>query len=272
MARFQTLPDRIDCICVSIPDSQLCLNHGAKISCNLTVNCCTTLTNIKQRYEQTVGSSTFTVPAGICQIFIEMWGAGGGGAGPGNCCCCSTGTGGSAGAYAAIQITTTPGCQYTVCAASGGSMGCNCSGGFYGNTSYVNGYNLSNFCATGGAGGCSGCNTAANCYGINQTSCSLACVNTSCYQNNAFVACGEGGHVLGKPQGCRFENKGGSAPFNGGIGEWNTYNSCCPMGQCYGAPGGGFPGGGAAGAPASCCCGQCNCGGCGAAGFVRIWY
>ena len=272
MARFQTLPDRVDCICVSVPDSQMCQNHGVSLSCNLTVNCCTVIPNTKTRFEKYIGCCLWTVPAGICQIFIEMWGAGGGGAGHGNCCCCSAGTGGSAGAYAAIQITTTPGCQYTVCAGTGGNMGCGCNqGGSAGNTSYVNGYNLCNFCATGGSGSVSLCNDARSCFGANCASASVACANASAYQNNVFVACGEGGHLFGKPQGCRFENKGGSAPFNGGIGEWNTYNQCCVEGEPAGR-GGGFPGGGASGSTMSCVCSQCKCGGCGAGGFVRIWY
>jgi hypothetical protein len=86
------------------------------------------------------------------------------------------------------------------------------------------------------------------------------------------IACGESGHLFGQPLGCKNESKGGSAPFNGGIGAWMSYNSCCPCWFNAGSTGGGFPGGGGAGAQAYCCCGSCNCGGCGAGGFVRIWF
>jgi len=274
MARFQTLPDRIDCITTTIPDAAMCQNYGAVNTCYLAVS--NTVTNTKQRLEVTAatGCCAWTVPANISQVFIEVWGAGGGGGGNGNCCCCSQGPGGGGGGYAAIQIATTPGCVYTVCAGSGGSMGCAaCTNGGTGNPSYVAGFNLSGFCAAGGAGGLSGnCNGCPyTCSGGNWPSNSCGVIGSSTYIGNTIVACGEGGHSFGQPFGCRFENKGGSAPFNGGIGEWDTYDQCIQIGITA-ASGGGFPGGGAAGAASSCCCANCNCGGCGAGGFVRIWF
>tara|TARA_A200000159_G_scaffold14578_1_gene12080 strand:+ start:25 stop:579 length:555 start_codon:yes stop_codon:yes gene_type:complete len=62
--------------------------------------------------------------------------------------------GGAGGNYASKTISTSPGCQYSVCA--GGSWPCGkahtCGAGM-GCKSYVNGHNLSNFCTVGGCGG-----------------------------------------------------------------------------------------------------------------------
>jgi len=113
MARFQSLPDRIDCITTTIPDSVMCQAYGMNIACNLTINCSVT-GQFKNRLEITVGCCLWTVPAGIQNMFIEVWGSGGGGGGSGNCCCCSQGPGGGAGGYAAVQVSTVAGCQYTV--------------------------------------------------------------------------------------------------------------------------------------------------------------
>jgi hypothetical protein len=96
----------------------------------------------------------WTVPTNVSKLIFEIWSGGGGGAGQTCCNCCSFSGGGAGGNYAVRSISTTPGCQYTVCA--GGSWPCNkshtCSAGM-GCRSYVNGHNLSNFCVTGGCGG-----------------------------------------------------------------------------------------------------------------------
>jgi len=96
----------------------------------------------------------WTVPSNVSTVQFEIWSGGGGG--PGNTCCdCFyRATGGAGGGYAQKTVETTPGCTYTICA--GGSWRCNaahtCSAG-QGCKSYVNGYNLSNFCVVGGCGG-----------------------------------------------------------------------------------------------------------------------
>ena len=96
----------------------------------------------------------FTVPDNVGKVTFEIWSGGGGGAGHTCCNCCSFSIGGAGGNYATKTITTAPGCTYTVCA--GGTWPCNqshtCSAGM-GCRSYVTGYNLSNFCVTGGCGG-----------------------------------------------------------------------------------------------------------------------
>ena len=279
MARFQTLPDRIDCICVSVPDRQMCQNNGITISCNLTINQASPVSQTKRTLDITTvcGCCLWTIPAGISTIYVELWGAGGGGGGPGNCCCCNAGPGGGSGSYASATIAVSGGSQLTVCAGNGGTMGCAaCTNGGAGNPSYVTGGGIGTLCAGGGGGGCSGaCNVPRGCYGVNQTNfgCGNAGTNNSSpVANFAICACGEGGHMFGQPLGCRYETKGGSAPMAGGIGAWATYSACCPCNGNSPAQGGDFPGGGGAGANSSCCCGGCGCGGCGASGLVRIWY
>lgn len=270
MARYQDLPNRTDTIVVPIDDQSMCYNYSAFTNC-LTGS----MTKNQVSVTAVSGACTWTVPAGVTSIYIEVWGAGGGGGGHGNCCCCSAGIGGGAGAYLSATISTAPGCQYILCAGSGGSMGCaSCTNGGTGGTSYVTGYNLSSFCAIGGTGATSGgCNACtAQCCGSNFCNAAFACITGSTIVGNALMACGEGGHLFGRPQGCRHESRGGSAPFAGGMGAWTSYNSCCPCQFNAGAQGGEFPGGGGAGAFAACCCGSCNCGGCGAGGLVRIWY
>jgi hypothetical protein len=88
------------------------------------------------------------VPDGVSTVTFEIWSGGGGG--PGSTCCnyCMFTIGGAGGNYASKTIATNPGCQYSVCA--GGSWPCGkahtCGAGM-GCKSYVNGHNLSNFCA-----------------------------------------------------------------------------------------------------------------------------
>lgn len=96
----------------------------------------------------------WTVPANTSKVTFEIWSGGGGGTGNTCCGCCTHSIGGAGGNYAIKTVSTTPGCTYTVCA--GGSYRCekrhNCTGGM-GCRSYVNGYNLSNFCTHGGCPG-----------------------------------------------------------------------------------------------------------------------
>jgi len=95
----------------------------------------------------------WTVPTGVNSITIEAWGAGGNGNGACSCNRCHRYKGAQGGYYNTKTVSSTPGCQYTICA--GGVYPC-CSfecNGCQGCTSYVNGFNLSNFCAIGGQQG-----------------------------------------------------------------------------------------------------------------------
>ena len=92
----------------------------------------------------------WTVPSGVRKITFEIWGSGGNGHGKCSWDRCHHYRGAGGGYYNMKTIDTVPGCTYTVCAAgvypccSYECVGCN------GCSSYVNGHNLSNFCAIGG--------------------------------------------------------------------------------------------------------------------------
>lgn len=111
----------------------------------------------------------WTVPSYVTRLRWEIWGAGGSGHGACSCNRCHHYKGAGGGQYNTVTISTAPGCQYTVCA--GGNSNCcrfECTG-CYGCSSYVNGPNLSNFCAIGGDPGCANtdwttrCNSAWEC-------------------------------------------------------------------------------------------------------------
>ena len=105
----------------------------------------------------------WTVPSGVGKLTIELWGAGGNGHGHCTCNRCQHYQAASGGAYNTKTISTSAGCQYRVCA--GGVYRC-CSrecNGCNGCSSYVNGYNLSNFCAHGGARGCANPDWSVRC-------------------------------------------------------------------------------------------------------------
>jgi hypothetical protein len=92
----------------------------------------------------------WTVPTGVKKLWIQAWGAGGNGAGSCSCNRCQNNFGAGGGTYNTKVIDTTPGWTYTICA--GGVYPCysrECTA-CNGCTSYVNGCNLSNFCAPGG--------------------------------------------------------------------------------------------------------------------------
>lgn len=100
----------------------------------------------------TAGSGTYTVPAGVTRILVEIWGAGGGGGGASNMANEYCGTGGAGGGYTRKIIDVTPAqtLAYAVGAAgTGGAAGASGTGG--GTTSF--GGILT---ATGGAPGVHG--------------------------------------------------------------------------------------------------------------------
>jgi hypothetical protein len=142
-----------------VPETAICDGAGAAFGVKWIYNerglRCHQCSNNGDCCEQANGKCClWTVPAGVTQVTFEIWSGGGGGAGHTCCNCCSFTIGGAGGNYAVKSIATVPGCQYRICA--GGSWRCEkshtCDAG-EGCTSYVNGYNLSNFCVVGGCGG-----------------------------------------------------------------------------------------------------------------------
>lgn len=106
----------------------------------------------------TPGTTSWTVPAGVTKILVEVRGGGGGG-GKGNNGS-AVGQGGSGGGYARSLLTVTPGSMHsvTVGAAGIGSTGGTCTvGGAGGGSSFGSPVMIS---ATGGGGG-GGCGTTS---------------------------------------------------------------------------------------------------------------
>lgn len=208
----------------------------------------------------------WTVPANASYIKFEMWGGGGGG---GGACCCMQGWPGGSGSYAVKTLSgsqVVPGTTYTICA-GGTSAVSNTNDGCPGNTSYVTGTNLSNFCARGGCGG------DTRCYGF--CSCRYTCTQ------NSNVCCSTGGDV------CISGTCGGSVIqffCYAGSQQWAPVAPGTVSGPVFGPSGctpyvgignGSlckpvFPGGG--GFSAQVHSGACYCGWYGAAGLVMVTY
>ncbi|WP_153513874.1 hypothetical protein [Agrobacterium sp. ICMP 6402] len=94
---------------------------NAQVSTPLAVRFATDVT-----VYNTAGSGTYTVPAGVTRILVEIWGGGGGGGGASNMANEYCGTGGAGGGYTRKIIDVTPGqtLAYTVGAAgTGGATG-----------------------------------------------------------------------------------------------------------------------------------------------------
>ena len=206
----------------------------------------------------------WTAPGCTRRVYWEAWGAGGNGQGACSCNRCHHFRGAGGGAYNAKMISTTPGCSYTVCAAgvyrclSRECYGCN------GCTSYVNGHNLSNFCAIGGNDGCANTNWTEYCF-----SCFSCCLapggNGGDFQMISHTGAWGGifnchcHHQYTRPT---------PAPFLGG-GVSMAAQVCWIRCGCWIAP----PGHGGQGAIStycgSSCCGQ---GGTGGPGVVKITF
>jgi len=99
---------------------------------------------------------SWTVPTGVTDVIFEIWGAGGGG---GSSCCCSRGVPGGSGAYAykRVQGSSIAGCTYAMEIGQPGQGRDGNACGQPGGKTFITGYGLSNYCATGGHGGCSCC-------------------------------------------------------------------------------------------------------------------
>ena len=207
----------------------------------------------------------WTVPSGVAKLTWELWGAGGNGHGACSCRRCHHYRGAGGGSFTTKTISTGANCTYTVCAA--GVYRC-CSRecvGCYGCASYVNGYNLSNFCAVGGGRGEANTDWSNLCH-----STIACCVQPGSYNSDFGMNAhwpGFSGHWnchcgLSVTQTCS-----GGAPFIG-VGN-KTYSSHCWIRcGCWTSP----YGAGGQGAMTSYCERCCGQGGTGGSGLVRLTY
>lgn len=193
------------------------------------------------------GASTWTVPAGVTKIFVQVWGAGGGGAG--GTVLNIAGSGGAAGGFASGFVTVTPATTLNVNVGSGGAGGAVGSNGMAGGQSSFS----TNIIAEGGARGLaissvptvggttSGAQAVISIHGGNGGAASLYVVSTGSL----------GGF-------------GGSAGGGGGAGGGGSASSSS-AGSAGIQPGGGGGGGGSVVLSASA-------GGAGGSGRIIIWY
>lgn len=101
-------------------------------------------------YRRCGATCTWTVPSGTDCVRFQVWGAG---AGSGSGCCCGGSPNGGQGAYSSVIMPVQSGWTYTLCA--GCAYCCYVERAQFdvdGNSSYVQGCNLCNFCAEGGEG------------------------------------------------------------------------------------------------------------------------
>ena len=208
------------------------------------------------------------VPSGVQRINFELWGAGGNGHGSCTCSRCHNWFGAGGGFYNTMTIGTTSGCTYTVCA--GGVYRC-CSRecvGCYGCSSYVNGHNLSNFCALGGTRGCATNSWPSSCYSEFQR----CCVQPGAWGGD--FAMGNHGGTSYKQDGwdCHcYYNKGHptGAPFIGTLGVSYAVRRCWMRCGCWTVP---YGHGGQGAISTYCGSGHCGQGGQGGSGLVKITF
>src|SRR5262249_49930048 len=93
-------------------------------------------------------SGTFTAPAGVTSVTVDMWGGGGGGCSGDGC-----ETGASGGAYVHATASVTPGNGYSVTIGQGGGGGSTSAGGTGGTGFHKGGNGVAQAHGGGGGGG-----------------------------------------------------------------------------------------------------------------------
>lgn len=209
----------------------------------------------------------WTVPPGVKRITFDAWGSGGNGAGACSCNRCHHYKGAGGGYYNTVTVSTIPGCQYTICA--GGVFPC-CSFecvGCNGCSSYVNGYNLSNFCAIGGDTGRAETDWSNPCF--SDWSC---CLGPGANGGNFGMGNHNGAWTGWWLCHCfrnQFESTG--APFltAGGNGVLGNLNECWMRCGCWNVP---YATGGQSAMSTYCGSSCCGTGGTGGPGVVKVTY
>ncbi len=227
--------------------------------------------NVKYVYGQPQNCSPgccclWTVPTGVKRVTFEIWGSGGNGHGFCSCNRCHHYKGAGGGYYNSKTISVQAGWTYTVCA-SGVYRCCSreCQG-CRGCSSYVNGCNLSNFCAIGGEQGQSETSWDRACYSY--FSCCVAPV-----QNGGDFGMGNHTGSWGGSIFCHCNYKftcTTNAPFlSGGSGAAENLVNCWVRCGCWHVP---YGTGGQGGMTTYCGSGNCGQGGMGGGGLVKITY
>lgn len=208
----------------------------------------------------------WTVPSGVKRVTFELWGAGGNGNGACSCDRCHHYQGSGGGFYNTKTISVTPGWTYTICAA--GVYPC-CSFecvGCQGCSSYVNGCNLSNFCAVGGSPGRANTSWSEPCNSY--WDCCVAPVS-----NGGDFALGNHTGAWGGSTFCHCNYHWTcttNAPFlAGGSGSGQFLVNCWIRCGCWHVP---YGTGGQGAQTTYCGSGHCGQSGMGGGGLVKITY
>jgi hypothetical protein len=203
------------------------------------------------------GNGTFTVPAGVTNITVEVWGAGGGGggrSGSNN----TTARGGGGGAYARSVLQVSPGDSFAIEIGQGGTGGVGTNNGQAGGASSFGAEPLVS--AAGGAAGTSSTSGAGGAGGAIAASIGQVVYRGGNANSGGGGAAGTSG------------NGGDTAGSTGGIGtnvDGGDGGSAPTSGTNDGNPGLSFGGGGSGGRRGGT--GSAT-GGSGANGFIRVSY
>jgi hypothetical protein len=173
-------------------------------------------------------AQTYTTPAGITKLVVEMLGGGGAGGGSAGGAGYAGGGGGSAGGYGKLVIDS-PAATYTYTVGAGGTPGASGAnpGGAGGTSSFG-----ASFQCTGGGGG-NGASTSTTQQSVNSGAAGV-CSNGTI---NGGAAFGEYGTVLNGTTGI-VSGGDGAATLYGSGGRYSAFNDGTPA-TGYGAGGGG---------------------------------
>lgn len=208
----------------------------------------------------------WTVPAYVKTVTFEVWGAGGNGHGACSCDRCQHYHGAQGGGYNTKTISVSPSWNYTVCA--GGVYRCysqECNGLAWGCASYVNGCNLSNYCACGGEHGIATGDWTTACFGVNSY-CRAPTDNNGDFNLVPMAPGWSDANLF-----CHCHNQEsfpGSAPLIGTM-VVQQIRECWIRCGCWTVP---YGHGGQGGMTTYCGSGACGQGGTGGSGLVRITY
>lgn len=185
---------------------------------------------IQNGYSQTIvntpGAGTFTVPAGVTSVTIQLWGSGGSGGG------CTTsgnsGSGGGGGAYSSKTLTVTAGDVITYTVGAGATAGAAGSNGNNGNASTAN-HIPTGTALTANGGSRGNANSSTGGLGGTATggSISISGASGGAGGTNTGGNGGNGGNTTGTGGngGTNANGTAGTAPGGGGGGaERNNFN------------------------------------------------
>jgi len=188
--------------------------------------------SISQTIPLPANSNTYTVPPGVTEITVEVWGAGGGGS------TSNTAAGGGGGGYARSIITVSPGDTFNYTIGTAGTQGINGGDSTF-NTTIVGGGGQAGSGSTGGAGGVATGGNDANFNGGNGG-------NAGSGGNGNRGGGGGGGSATAVANGGNGSANSGNTGGTGGAGQGNGGNG--GNGNNGAGNAGSFPGGGGGGA------------------------